>query len=132
MKKFDIPSGKINLYKMTKNEKIEYLKKNPDAMFSYGIDRFRTSVFTNFRFDKYDTVIFYDIIRLKPFSDVSSDIDMHRDKLAKVVGTERHAGLNINDFLDSWNANNWYDIDFLTSSSRFFLNWNNLPWEGVK
>ena len=33
-KKFVFPSGKINLFEMTNNEKIEYLKKNPNAMFS--------------------------------------------------------------------------------------------------
>ena len=30
-KKFVFPSGKINLFEMTKKERIEYLKKNPNA-----------------------------------------------------------------------------------------------------
>ena len=124
-KKFVFPSGKIKLFEMTKKERIEYLKKNPNAVFSYGKDSFRNSVFTNFSFDKDDKIMFYDIIRLKPFS----DIDMHGDELVKVNGTDRHSGLNINQ---SWNTNNWYGIDFLTSSSRFFLNWNKEPWEDVK
>tara|TARA_R110001599_G_scaffold112838_1_gene277797 strand:+ start:3323 stop:3751 length:429 start_codon:yes stop_codon:yes gene_type:complete len=125
-KKFVFPSGKINLFEMTNNEKIEYLKKNPNAMFSYGRDSFRNSVFTNFSFDKDDKKMFYDIIRLKPFSDVSG---WKGDELVKVEGTDRHSGLNIND---NWNPTNWYDIDFLTSSSRIFLNWSKEPWEDLK
>jgi hypothetical protein len=125
-KKFLVSSGKINLFKMTRNERIEYLKKNPNAMFSYGRNSLRSSVFTNFSFDKNDKKMFYDIIRLKPFSDVSG---WKGDELVKVEGTDRHSGLNINQ---SWNTNNWYGIDFLTSSSRFFLNWNKEPWEDVK
>ncbi len=127
-KKFVFPSGKINLFEMTKKERIEYLKKNPNAMFSYGRDSFRSSVFTNFSFDKDDKKMFYDIIRLKPFSSVSGDGD-NWNELVKVNGTDRHSGLNITE---NWRPFDWYHIDFLTSSARFFLNWNKEPWEGVK
>lgn len=127
--KFVVPSGKINLFEMTKKERIEYLKKNPNAMFSYGIKSVRSSVFTNFSFSKDDKILFYDIIGLKPFSGVSSDINMHGDELVKVNGTRRHSGVKISE---NWNPIDWYDIDFLTSSSPIFLNWNKEPWEGVK
>ena len=125
-KKFVFPSGKIKLFEMTKKERIEYLKKNPNAVFSYGKDSFRNSVFTNFSFDKDDKKMFYDIIILLPFSDVSG---WKGDELVKVSKTDRHSGLNITE---DWRPFDWYHIDFLTSSSRIFLNWSKEPWEDLK
>ena len=117
---------KVNLVEMSYEERMEFLEKNPKAMFSYADNDVITSVFTNFSVNKDRSIIFYDIIRLIPF-DAYIRFGREND-LVRVEEFHRHSGLGLNQL----QGIGWHHIDFLTSSSRIFLNWNNLPWEGVK
>lgn len=101
-----------------------FFQENPKAMFSYGRTGVRSSIFTNFDFSEDGKTIYYDIIRLVPFSDFNRYDD---DDLVRVDKVDRHSGIELGQisFL------NWYDIDFI-SPPITLINWRNLVWEELK
>ncbi len=101
-----------------------FFQENPKAMFSYGRNGVRSSIFTNFGFSEDGKTIYYDIIRLGPFSDSNRYDD---DDLVRVDKVDRHSGIEWRKI----GLLNWYDIDFI-SPPVTLINWRNLVWEDLK
>ena len=120
-----IRNSNTSIIDLMPEQQKRFFQENPKAMFSYGRTGVRSSIFTNFDFSEDGKTIYYDIIRLVPFSDFNRYDD---DDLVRVDKVDRHSGIELGQL----SYLNWYDIDFLTSSSPIFLNWNKEPWEGVK
>ena len=112
---------------LSDKQRLEFFEKNPKAMFSYGRGGVRSSVFTNFDFSDDGDKMYYDIIRLVPFDESLSQLEIHGDELVKVDKVERHSGLPVGNL----NLSNWYHIDFIKSPVSF-LNWSNVRWEDLK
>ena len=115
---------KVNLVEMSYEERMEFLEKNPKAMFSYAANDVTSSVFTNFSVNKDKSIIFYDIIRLIPFDD---NLFKHGNGVVRVRGDDRHTGLGLNQL----EGIGWHHINFLNPSFSF-LNWNTISWEDLK
>ncbi len=113
---------KVNLVEMSYEERMEFLEKNPKAMFSYSKNDVISSVFTNFSVNKDRSIIFYDIIRLIPFVTVDDG-----DNLVMYKGFHKHTGLSLNQLTGI----GWDYINFLNPSFSF-LNWNTISWEDLK
>ena len=120
-----IRNSNTSIIDLMPEQQKRFFQENPKAMFSYGRTDVRSSIFTNFDFSEDGKTIYYDIIRLVPFSVIGRYDD---DDLVRVDKVDRHSGIELGQL----SYLNGYDIDFLTSSSPIFLNWNKEPWEGVK
>jgi hypothetical protein len=119
--------NKVNLVEMSYEERMEFLEKNPKAMFSYAKNDVISSVFTNFSVNKDRSIIFYDIIRLIPFDDSENSLIVQGDDLVRVKEFHRHTGLGLNQL----QGIGWHHINFLNPSFSF-LNWNKISWEDLK
>lgn len=121
MRDFNRAISNVNLDEMSKREKKEYFDKNPLSLFAYNREFGRiSSFFTNFVCDTTNT-IYYDILRVEP------GILENNTYLTKVNQVDKHSGLEVRQI----DGNHWKHIDFLTPSFRL-LNWQDIPWEGLK
>ena len=119
-----IRNSNTSIIDLMPEQQKRFFQENPKAMFSYGRTGVRSSIFTNFDFSEDGKTIYYDIIRLVPFSDFNRYDD---DDLVRVDKVDRHSGIELGQisFL------NWYDIDFI-SPPITLINWRNLVWEELK